>query len=92
MKHFLSESFFKIVTQIVNEKKSLDEWAEIESDDMFQTEEYVGGYDATEKEFCFGVFIDSCEYWFQLSLDDIHKLESLSKPHSVDIQPAEKTH
>lgn len=28
----------------------------IESDDMFQTQNYVGGFDATEMSFCFSYF------------------------------------
>ncbi len=89
MKHFLNEDFFKIVTQIVSANKTLDEWSEMESDDMFQAEGYVGGFDATEEEFCFSVFIDSFEYWFQLSLDDILKLDYFSKSLYVDLLPAD---
>lgn len=69
--HTLSDDFVKICKEIYDENKSLNEWSEIESDDMFQRGSYVGGFDSTEEEFCFSVFIDNNEYWFQISLSDI---------------------
>ncbi len=59
---------------ILSEKKSLGEWAEIESDDYFQTDRYVGGFDATEMAFCFSLFDQGIEYWFQFSLEQIEDL------------------
>jgi hypothetical protein len=70
----LDNEFYQICKEIVEENKSLAEWAEIESDDMFQSEKYEGGFDALEMEFCFSVYLDAAEYWFQLSLDSIHKI------------------
>lgn len=74
MVHKPGAAFFKICAEIVSENKSIAEWAEIESDDMFQVAEYEGGFDATGMEFCFIVYINSVEYWFQLSLDAIVKI------------------
>lgn len=75
--HNLSnEDFEEIVNKILTENKTLEEWAEIESDDMFQEGDYVGGFDGTEMEFCFSVFENENEYWFQLPLDDIVKLSN----------------
>jgi hypothetical protein len=51
-----------------------EKWIQHESDDMFQIGNYQGGFDAIEKAFCFSVFIDNIEYWFQLTLDEIHKV------------------
>lgn len=59
-----------ICQQISEENKSIEQWNEIESDDMFQNVKYVGGFDATEEEFCFSVYIECKEYWFQFSLED----------------------
>jgi len=75
MKYHRLKKEFKIITdKIITENKSLPEWEEIESDDMFQTDIYVGGFDGTEMEFCFSVFEeDGNEYWFQISIDDILK-------------------
>ena len=71
MEHSVDAEFASICRSIVSERRTQEEWAEIESDDMFQTENYVGGFDATEMEFCFSVWIRGIEYWFQVSHDDI---------------------
>ena len=47
---------------------SLDEWRERESDDMFQTEHFCGGFDATEDAFCFSLYpVAGGELWFQIT-------------------------
>ncbi|MBP9752793.1 MAG: hypothetical protein KBD31_03175 [Proteobacteria bacterium] len=47
----------------------------MESDDAFQTDHYVGGYDSTENAFCFSYYNDNNEeYWFQIKLSDILQL------------------
>lgn len=70
MKHKIDQDLKSVCQQILQENKSIEQWSEIESDDMFQKGNYVGGFDATEEEFCFSVFIDCKEYWFQCSLED----------------------
>ena len=71
----LDEEFLKICESIVSEAKNGEEWAEIESDDMFQTEKYEGGYDATEEAFCFSYYDENKkEYWFQLTLKEIQQV------------------
>ena len=73
-KHVFNDDFKDIVDDILKENKTIEEWAEIESDDMFQQGSYVGGFDGIEMEFCFSFFEDDGqEYWFQLSLEDIVK-------------------
>ena len=74
MTHTLDKDFRIICNEIIAENKSHDEWVEIESDDMFNQGNYSGGFDATEMEFCFSVFIDEKEYWFQVSLDGIRDI------------------
>lgn len=71
MKYLIDSDLILICKKILFEKKSIDEWSEIESDDMFQQGHIVGGFDATEKEFCFSVFIKDEEYWLQFPLADI---------------------
>jgi len=44
MTHLLNENFIKIAREIVDENKSPKEWVEIESSDMFQEGNYVGGF------------------------------------------------
>jgi hypothetical protein len=46
-----------------------DDWADHESDDEFQTESAAGGFDATERAFCFSVYDDAeTEWWVQFTL------------------------
>jgi hypothetical protein len=66
------DEFRAICREILAEDLSPTQWAAIESDDMFQSEHYAGGYDATEEAFCFSHYTaDGEEYWFQLSLPEI---------------------
>lgn len=74
MKHKLGNEFYEICKEIVLENKSASEWAKIESDDMFQLGIYEGGFDATGMEFTFSVYLEEREYWFQLTLENIHKI------------------
>lgn len=64
--------FRDICASIVAEQRSLDAWRAIESDDMFQSEHFCGGFDATENAFCFSYYAaDGAEYWFQLTLPEV---------------------
>ena len=83
MKHKPADEFYEICKEIIAENKSISEWAEIESDDMFQIGRYEGGFDATGMEFYFSVNIKEVEYWFQLSLDAIHEI---NKNKNVEIE------
>lgn len=69
MTHIIYEDLRIICKVILEDNLSIEQWSEIEGDDMFQRGNYIGGFDATEQEFCFSVFIKSQEYWFQFSLD-----------------------
>ncbi len=71
MMHKFNKDFLIIGDQILSENKTIEEWALIESDDMFQKGNYTGGFDATEMEFCFSVIENYKEFWFQLSLETI---------------------
>lgn len=63
----VTDELVEICRRIVAEDRSEDEWASMESDDMFQTQNYVGGFDATEGAFCFSFFGASRqELWFQM--------------------------
>lgn len=67
----VDDVFRAIYEQIVNEGLPESQWAEIESDDMFQVGNYEGGFDADEAAFCFSVHTSDGEWWFQLTLDEI---------------------
>lgn len=71
MKHNIEKQFILICEEILAEDKTPEEWAEIESDDMFQSSSYSGGYDADEEAFCFSYYANDGEYWFQLTLTEI---------------------
>jgi len=81
MKFGVDEELKTLLSEIQKQRKSEIEWAEIESDDLYQSENYRGGFDATEQEFCFSVFRDGKEYWFQFSLSDVDFL--LGNPHGT---------
>jgi hypothetical protein len=90
MKIPVSEELLTIFRTIVAENKTEDEWAEIESDEMFQTGGFCGGFDATEKAFCFSYFDDNREeYWFQLGLDEICQIVRTSGGE-IELRPVEK--
>lgn len=64
-----------ICAAIVGERKTAEEWAEMESDDMFSEGSFAGGYDADESAFCFSFFAtDRKEYWFQFTLDEARRI------------------
>ena len=45
---------------------------------MFQAGIYEGGFDATGMEFCFSVYENDNEYWFQFPLDLVEKFDNKS--------------
>jgi hypothetical protein len=65
----------RICTEVIDLNYPLEKWMLIESCDMFQTENYCGGFDADDKKFCFSHFAQlDKEYWFYLTLDDIQNI------------------
>lgn len=88
MKLVVNKELLEIFKNILNRNLTLDEWKEIESSDEFQTENFCGGFDATEEEFCFS-FYDSTkkEYWFQKSLKEINEINN-GKVTEFDIRLA----
>lgn len=71
----IEDSFLDICKEIMERKLSESEWAEIESDDMFQSGRYIGGYDADEGEFCFSYHTPQGDkYWFQISLNSVFEI------------------
>lgn len=84
MKIAVTDEFKQICSRIVNEAKSEVEWAAIESDDMFQTANYIGGFDATEMEFCFSYYdSQQREFWFQLPVSAI---KSVAEGVTTDVE------
>lgn len=76
MKFNIDKDFLHICKKIVEEDLNLEEWAEIESDDMFQEGAFTGGYDADEEAFCFSFYEGKAEYWFQVTMLEIEQILS----------------
>ena len=77
-----------ICREITSSAQSEDAWAEQESDDMFQTSHYCGGFDADERAFCFSYNSSCPEMWFQLSLSEVMTL-SEGRQLSFEMRPAQ---
>ncbi|MCA9117824.1 MAG: hypothetical protein KDA79_22290 [Planctomycetaceae bacterium] len=82
------DPFRDICQQILDQNKTPDEWSEIESDDMFQHGPYCGGFDATEGEFCFSLYREDGEFWFQVSLEQVRQIVG-GRLKYVTIRPSE---
>lgn len=70
----VNDEFIKICEEILSYNRTELEWADYESCDMFQSENYCGGFE--EVEFTFSYYEGENEYWFQLSLDDIKAIKN----------------
>lgn len=71
----IESEFLEILKEISSENKTVYEWREIESSDMFQSNKYCGGFDAIEDKFTFSYYDDrNGEFWFEVSLDEIDKI------------------
>lgn len=78
MKLTVSKELLDIFAEISLEGKAESEWAQIESDDMFQSDHFIGGFDATEMAFCFEYRHENGErYWFQLELVEVISIVDL---------------
>lgn len=88
MKIELNSNFITIAQAILKEEKTQEEWAEIESGDMFQEGEYSGGFDATEEEFCFSYYEEEKEYWFQIPLEKMSEVVEM-KLQSIEAVEAD---
>jgi hypothetical protein len=72
----INSDFKEICKKIVDRELSETQWSEVESDDMFQSDSFEGGFDATENAFTFSYYTSEKEYWFQLTLEDILKVHN----------------
>lgn len=75
MKLKIDDEFKNICFEILGENKTDEEWSEIPSCDMFQSDHYCGGYENLERAFCFSYY-DSLgqEFWLQITLHEIKKI------------------
>ncbi|BDD05491.1 hypothetical protein [Aureibacter tunicatorum] len=85
----IDSEFRNICSEILEHNLNLENWAEIESDDMFQTENYAGGFDGTELEFCFSYFNEKKdEFWFQFPLSEVSLIVK-GQIETLNIRPAD---
>jgi hypothetical protein len=78
--------FKTLCAQIVAEQKTPEQWAEIESDDMFRTPSFAGGFEAIEMAFCFSYYdSDRREFWFQLTLEEIQDIAA-GRKKEIDVR------
>ena len=84
----VTPEFIMLCKEIVGEGKTESQWAEIESDDMFQTSNYIGGFDADEMEFCFSLYIGEDEFWFQIPLNQVRDIAE-GRLRIISVRPAE---
>jgi hypothetical protein len=75
------EELRQICREITSYELSEDDWAARESDDMFQSSHYCGGFDADERAFCFSYYSSDPEQWFQLSLAEVAALSAGGRVH-----------
>ena len=89
MQLHIDAEFVTICRQIVEENKSDEEWAEIESDDMFESDHYAGGYDADEEAFCFSHYdATGEEHWFQVTLAEVQAIAA-GEERAIEVRLAE---
>ena len=71
----VDEELLSLCKEIQSEGKSDEQWAEIESCDMFQTKNYCGGYDACEHGFWFSYYDQNkTEWWFEITTELLSKI------------------
>lgn len=75
MKIAVDNEFLSICKNIIQENKDIEDWRLVEADDYFISENYEGGFDATEDAFCFSYYdFNKQEWWFQLTLEEVDQV------------------
>lgn len=86
----VDKELLEIVRAIQSEGKTSGEWEEIKSDDMFQSDRFIGGYESIEDGFCFSYYDENQdEYWFQFTLEDVERMLS-GDLKLLEARPADK--
>ena len=80
--------FVEICREIRADNLTVEEWREVESDDMFQSEHFCGGFEEGDDAFCFSYYSpDGQEYWFQITLDEAQRIAA-GELIMLDLRPA----
>ncbi len=78
--HPIDHDLMTICREIVTENLSEEQWAEIESCDMFQRGGYCGGFDADDVFFNFSYYDEHKIRWcFSLTLDEVNAIHGGTK-------------
>ena len=86
----VDHELLEIIRAIKSEGKTSEEWEEIKSDDMFQSERFVGGYESIEDGFCFSYYDENQdEHWFQFTLEEVDRILS-GDLKVLEARPADK--
>jgi hypothetical protein len=87
----LRGELFRHFAAIVDKGLSATEWAERESSDMFQSDHFSGGFDATEGEFLFSYYPkEGGEFWFGLSLAEVETAVETDSLPALRIRAADQ--
>lgn len=82
------EELQRLCREIVAGKRSIEEWRATESDDEFQSENYVGGYVADDDAFFFSHYdANDTEWWFRLTVDEARRIAEGNGAWSACISP-----
>ena len=79
-----NEELRTICQTIIGENMSVEQWAEIESSDMFQSPSFCGGFDADEGVFLFSWYCNGKdEFWFPMSIELAGEIANGGSPRIV---------
>jgi hypothetical protein len=85
----VTEDFITLCEKILAAGKTAEEWAEVESDDMFQSTSFSGGFDADEMAFCFSYYdTQHDEFWFQLTMQEVADVVARRR-HTIAVRAAD---
>ncbi len=70
----VNDELKSICKDIVDENKSAEQWKQSGSGELYQTDNYCGGYEASTGVFSFSLYKDDKEYWFDLQLSAISEI------------------
>ena len=75
----IDQDLMAICQEIITDNHSEDEWAEMESGDMFQRGRYSGGFDSDDMFFAFSYDEDGSEWCLSLTLQEVQQVVSGEK-------------
>jgi hypothetical protein len=87
MDHPVDDELRGICEEIRREGKTEAQWAEVEASDWFQTPHYCGGFDATDMQFAFTVYVGDRQFCFALPLSEALMIAD-GRLDTVQIQPS----